>query len=126
MIEGMSPILFVEEIEPCLGFWVEKLGFQVIAQVPDEDRLGFAMLRKEDLQVMYQTHRSVARDLVGVQTQAGGCLYCVVKDFDAVVKAMEGVETPVPPRKTFYGADEIFVREPGGNLIGFSFHRGEE
>src|SRR6266852_3502350 len=26
----------------------------------------------------------------------------------------------VPKRTTFYGATEIFVREPGGNLVGFA------
>ena len=26
----------------------------------------------------------------------------------------------VPRRRTFYGADEIFVREPGGNVVGFA------
>jgi hypothetical protein len=29
-------------------------------------------------------------------------------------------ELLVPRRKTFYGAEEIFVREPGGNVVGFA------
>lgn len=33
---------------------------------------------------------------------------------------MEGFEVVVPRRSTFYGAEEVFVREPGGNVVGFA------
>ena len=33
--------------------------------------------------------------------------------------ALEGVEVLVRQPTTDYGADEIFVREPGGNIVGF-------
>lgn len=122
MLKSLTPILFVDAIEPCLTFWTERLGFQKVVEVPDEDRLGFVILKQGDLEVMYQTHRSVAKDLMGVDTPSGGCVYITVDDFEAVVKALEGADVVVAPRKTFYGADEIFVREPGGNLIGFSYH----
>ena len=32
------------------------------------------------------------------------------------------MEVVVPRRQTFYGADEIGVREPGGNLVMFAQH----
>lgn len=117
----MTPILFVDAIEPCLSFWTERLGFTQVVEVPHGDRLGFVILVKDDLQVMYQTFDSMADDLVGVSVQAGGCTYLKVKDFPAIVAALLGAEVVVPPRKTFYGAEEIFVREPGGNLLGFSY-----
>lgn len=122
MITAMTPILFVDAIEPCLGFWTERLGFAKVAEVPHGDRLGFVILVKEHLQVMLQTLASLQADLVGVPVQQGGCVYLTVSDFDAIVKALEGCDVVVPPRKTFYGADEIWVREPGGNLLGFSYH----
>ena len=37
-------------------------------------------------------------------------------------QALKGVEIVVPRRKTFYGADEIGVREPGGNAVIFGQH----
>ncbi len=30
-----------------LAFWTDRLGFAVIAEVPHEDRLGFAMLQRD-------------------------------------------------------------------------------
>ena len=47
-------------------------------------------------------------------------LFIEVDDVDAVEKALQGAEIAVPRRKTFYGADEIFAREPGGNVVGFA------
>ncbi|HEU0053551.1 MAG TPA: hypothetical protein VFQ39_10255, partial [Longimicrobium sp.] len=44
-------------------------------------------------------------------------LYIEVGDLDAVERALEGVEIVQPRRRTFYGMEEIGVREPGGNVI---------
>lgn len=33
-VERITPILFAENIEPCLEFWVEGLGFEKNAEVP--------------------------------------------------------------------------------------------
>ena len=30
--------------------------------------------------------------------------------------------TLVPPRETFYGATEIFIRDAAGNVLGFAQH----
>ena len=37
-----TPLITVEEIEPCLAFWTEGLGFEVTASVPQGDKMGFA------------------------------------------------------------------------------------
>ena len=47
-------------------------------------------------------------------------LFIEVEDLDAVERALEGVEPVVPRRKTFYGADELIVREPAGNVVTFA------
>jgi len=38
-----TPIISVDEIEPCVLFWT-SLGFTVTAEVPHDDKLGFVML----------------------------------------------------------------------------------
>ena len=43
MLKQLTPILCVETIEPSLPFWT-KLGFALIVEVPDGDRLGFVIL----------------------------------------------------------------------------------
>ena len=121
-IRKVTPILFVEEIEPCVGFWVDRLGFAKTAEVPHDDRLGFIILEKDGLEIMYQTRASVEADIAGlaIAPMAGSILFIEVDDVDAVERALEGIQHVIPRRKTFYGADEIVVREPAGNAIVFA------
>jgi uncharacterized glyoxalase superfamily protein PhnB len=120
----LSPVLVVEAIEPCLPFWTERLGFAKTVEIPEGDRLGFVILTKDGVEVMYQSRDSVRKDIPPLaDSPAGGTnLYLEVTDVAAVERAVEGLEIVVPRRKTFYGADEIGVREPGGNVVIFSQH----
>ncbi|HEX8451356.1 MAG TPA: VOC family protein [Longimicrobium sp.] len=122
-MKKLTPILYVERIEPAIPFWVDRLGFERTAEVPHEEHLGFLILEKDGVEVMYQTRASVQADAPAVAeglTMEGSLLFIEVDDLDAVERALQGVEQVVPRRKTPYGADEIFVREPAGNLVGFA------
>jgi uncharacterized glyoxalase superfamily protein PhnB len=123
-LNKLSPVLVVDAIEPCLPFWVDRLGFTRIAEVPDGDRLGFVILHKDGVEVMYQSRESVRKDIPALADgPAGGAnLYIDVADVAAVERAVKGAEVVVPRRTTFYGADEIGVREPGGNAVIFGQH----
>jgi uncharacterized glyoxalase superfamily protein PhnB len=128
----LTPIMTVEAVEPCLPFWTERLGFEVTATVPHGETMGFAMLQKGNVELMYQSRESVAGDL-GPAAEAAGhpdlvsrlaggttTLFIEVEDLDAVAAALEGADIVVPRRQTFYGMDEIFVRAPCGTLVGFA------
>ena len=117
----LSPVLVVDEIEPCLPFWMERLGFAKVVEVPEGDRLGFVILTKDGVEVMYQSRESVRKDIPALAgTPPGTTLYIEVSDIAAVERVVEGMEVVVPRRQTFYGADEVGVREPGGNVVLFA------
>lgn len=118
----VTPILYVEAIEPLLPFWTERLGFAAATEVPEGDRLGFVILERDGVEVMVQTRASVMADVPAVadMPMGGTILFVEVEALDPVIDALGDAEVVVPRRTTFYGADEIFVREPGGNLIGFA------
>lgn len=121
-MKKLTPLLYVQEIEPSLPFWVDRLGFEVTVEVPEGDRLGFVILKKGDVEVMYQTRASVQNDVpeLAGSPMAGSFLFIEVDDLDAVASALHGIEPVVPRRKTFYGADELIVREPAGNTVTFA------
>jgi uncharacterized glyoxalase superfamily protein PhnB len=127
-LNKLSPVLVVDAIEPCLSFWIDRLGFTRIAEVPDGDRLGFVILQKDGIEVMYQSRSSVRKDIPALaDVPAGGtALYLDVADVAAVERAVQGAEIVVARRRTFYGADEIGVREPGGNAVIFGQHTHAE
>jgi uncharacterized glyoxalase superfamily protein PhnB len=126
-VKKVTPVLYVEEIEPCLKFW-ERLGFQKTAEVPDGDKLGFAMLQKDGTELMYQSFASQEKDLPGFAKQFRGptFLYIEVASLDEVRSALKGVKAELAERTTFYGAREIGYRDPAGHVVLFAeFGKGK-
>lgn len=122
-LRRLSPNLIVDAIEPCLAFWVDRLGFNRIAEVEHGDRLGFVLLQRDGVEVMLQSLASVADDVAPLATENfRASLYVEVADLAPIRRALEGVARVVPERSTFYGADEIIVRDPAGNVVAFA-HR---
>ena len=124
-----TPLITVDAIEPCLAFWTDGLGFELDATVPHEDSIGFAMLHKGDVGLMYQSRASVEADLgasgapdglAGDMARGTAALFVEVEDLDAVIAGIGDAQVVVPRRETFYGMDEIFVRAPCGTVLGFA------
>jgi hypothetical protein len=124
-MKKLTPVYVVERIEPCLDFWVGRLGFEKVVEIPEGDALGFVILTQGNVEIMYQSLASVARDFPALATPPMGAAspnatYIEVFDIDDVERRLEGCEIVVPRRTTFYGATELGVREPAGNLIVFA------
>lgn len=127
--EAIAPVLIVERVEPTRDFFRDRLGFTPTAVVAGEGGLGFAMLEKDGVTVMIQSHASVVED-VGpeaaralnetISGRGAAALFVTVSDVDLVVPAIADADVIVPLRKTFYGMHEITVREPGGHAITFA------
>ena len=123
-LRHLTPVLVVDDVEPCLRFWTERLGFTAENQVPgDNGKLGFASARAGDVEVMYQTRASVlaerpdaADEVVGHST----VLFITVDDLDPIEASVSGAPIVKPRHDTFYGSTELYVKEPGGNLVGFA------
>jgi catechol 2,3-dioxygenase-like lactoylglutathione lyase family enzyme len=120
-IKRLAPVLIVPAIEPSLEFFRERLGFTATIEVPHGDKLGFAAVERDGIEVMLQTRESIRGDMAGVAGAGeGSFLYLEVDDLDAIVSAVQGVPIVVERRRAFYGADELAVREPGGHVICFA------
>ncbi|MGD0178425.1 MAG: VOC family protein [Terriglobales bacterium] len=119
----ITPILFAEEIEPCLQFWIERLGFEKTIEVPDGNRLSFAILQKGPVELMYQTYASAEKDITTISSEVRkgpSFLYVEVDNLNEVVSALKGVDVAMPIRTTFYGAKEIGVKDPAGHVMIFA------
>jgi hypothetical protein len=122
-MKKLTPVLVVEAIEPCLPFWIDRLGFEKTTEVPEGAKLGFVILSKDRVEVMYQSRESVAKDIAALLPEQGGHpigLFIEVSDVAAVEQALSGFEMFLPRRKTFYGMDEVGFNEPGGNPVIFA------
>jgi uncharacterized glyoxalase superfamily protein PhnB len=127
--ESIAPVLIVERVAPTRDFFRDRLGFVQTTVIADGDELAFAMLEKDGVEVMIQSHASLLEDVgpdaaraVNETISGRGAvgLYLTVSDVDLVVPAVADADVIVPLRKTFYGMHEITVREPGGHAVTFA------
>lgn len=123
----ITPILMVDEIEPCLAFWTDRLGFIKENVVPGPDgKPVFASVRKDTVEVMYATKASAIAENPAAASELVGhssLLFIAVDgiaDLDAVEEAVKDAPVFKPRHTTFYGSTELYVREPGGTVIGFA------
>lgn len=121
-MKKLTPVLYVEEVEASLPFWEDRLGFERTTEVPQGDRLGFVILKHGAVEVMIQSRESVRHDVpkLGDSPAGASYLFIEVDDLDEIAGRLAGVEPVIPRRTTFYGADELIVREPGGNVVTFA------
>ncbi|HTL12179.1 MAG TPA: VOC family protein [Bdellovibrionota bacterium] len=120
----VAPTLIVDEVEPSLRFWTERLGFEKAVDVPGDDgKLVFAMLVKGAAEVHLQARASLRKDmpyLADCRMPPSSYLYFDVEDVKALHAELKDCDIVTPLEKTFYGATHFFIREPGGHFLGFS------
>jgi uncharacterized glyoxalase superfamily protein PhnB len=108
-----------------LPFW-ERLGFTSTTTVPETAPYQFAILACGGTEVMLQTRASCAEDTGPEMARdvRASVLYLTVSAIDTVLEALGEIDIALPRRTTFYGADEVWVRDPAGNVIGFAAFPG--
>lgn len=123
----LTPVLMVDAIEPCLPLWVDRLGWTKTVEVPEDGRLGFVILAKDGVELMYQTWASVEKDLGTKPVRAAGTsvgLFIEVSSIDEIERQIAGLPLALPRRRTFYGMDEVGVTEAGGHMVVFAQRAG--
>jgi len=121
-LDKLTTLLVVDRIEPCLLPW-EKLGYTVVARVPEAGEADFVLLRGHAGELMFQTRKSLASDLPGVAERTPEfLLYADVASVAEAKKAIPDAKVLVNERKTFYGATESWVVLEGGVVLGLAQH----
>ena len=130
-VTALAPVLMVDDVASAVAFWSDALGFTRENEVSAESGgLTFASVKKGSVEIMYQSKASViaeapgaAADLVGHTT---GLFITVpsIDDLDTIERLTSAMEVVKPRHTTFYGTTEFYIREPGGNVVGFATHTG--
>lgn len=123
-LQRLTPVLVVDSVTDCLPFWTERLGFELTNHVPGPDgSMIFAILERDGIEVMYQSSESVLEDGTMTKAELAGHsvgLFITVYSLDDVEPRLAGAPVVKPRHQTFYGSTEIYVKEPGGNTVGFA------
>jgi len=121
-VQRVTPILAVESIEPVMPFW-EGLGFTPVSPTWVDDTLVFVAFAKDGLEVHYQTRAHIEGNIPAATealADTTSLVYVTVDNLDLILAGLGDAEVVIPRRRTSWGSDEIYVREPGGNIIAFA------
>jgi uncharacterized glyoxalase superfamily protein PhnB len=119
----ITPVLIVSDIEKSIPFWVDRLGFEKIVEVPEGDKLGFVILTRGGAELMLQTKASVEKDTPQFSPASNSnqaALFIEVDDFEDILKRLGNYPIAMPERIAFYGMREIGVFDPNGHIIIFA------
>jgi uncharacterized glyoxalase superfamily protein PhnB len=103
-----------------LPFYVDQLGFTRAIEVAHAGRLGFVSLTRDGVELMLQSEASLADDIAGLGGGFRSALYIEVAALATIRTALADWPRVVPERTTFYGARELIVRDPAGNVVVFA------
>ena len=121
-VEHVAPILVADEIEAVLPFW-QALGFEAVNALESEGKLYFVIIVKDGFAIHYQTTAYIEEQIpetTEILSRGKALLYINVDNLDTVVAALGDAEVVIPRRRTPWNTDEIYVKEPGGNIIAFA------
>lgn len=122
-MKKLTPVILVEEIEPCLTFWTDRFGFARTVEVPEGEKLGFVALANGPVEIMYQSRASMMKDMPAMAREPFSSrtnLYIEVDRLEDILPGTKGAEMIFGERKTFYGSREIGVRAPCGTSVVFA------
>ncbi len=135
MYKKITANLVVGNVDETIDFYEQTLGFQLVMAVPENSRqivtareadvpLDFAILRRDDVELMIQSRKSLAAELPASGSQAAGVpftLYIQVTDAGELFNSLRGKVTVVKDlHTTFYGAREFWIRDLDGQVLTFA------
>ncbi|MGG5330728.1 VOC family protein [Enterococcus sp. AZ163] len=125
MYQQLTANLMVDSIEETLSFYQEKLGFTLVASVPNEKGyLQFAIVEKDGLHLMFQERRNMIEEypmLEASATKPGITLFIKVTDFDQLYQSLKSnVSLAADLHETFYGTKEFAILDNSGYVLTFA------
>lgn len=124
-LKKMTPNIMVEDVKGTIVFYTEILGFELVTSVPQEGEVfDWAMLKRDTVEIMFQSRASLSDELPLFAEKAGGgalTLYIDVTDIDALYAAVKGKARLVRDMHTaFYGAREFVLLDCNGFVLTFA------
>jgi uncharacterized glyoxalase superfamily protein PhnB len=124
MLKKLTPNFMVEDVRKTIGFYQNVLGFEVVTTVEDEDEIGFAIMHRDQIEIMFQSRKSLSENvpaLTGSAIGASQTLYIEVTGIDQLYEQLRSkVEVVVEMHSTFYGTREFYFKDINGYILSFS------
>jgi len=114
----------VENVAETLAFYRERLGFEVVTTLPEQEPFDFAIVKRDGVELMFQSRPSLSDNvpaLSGSPIGASQTFYIEVTGIRDLYESLrEKVEIVVDFHTTFYGTQEFYFRDLNGYILSFS------
>ena len=130
----LAPNFSVRDVKESVLFYQNILGFKLEIAVPDgsnsieneihsETEYSTAMMKKDDVFVMFIKHRKFEEDtqaFKGITKGASVLFYVDVSSIDELYSGLkEKVEIEKELETTWYGMREFYIKDCNGYVLGF-------
>jgi catechol 2,3-dioxygenase-like lactoylglutathione lyase family enzyme len=122
-IGGFATLLQVFDMPTSLGFYRDILGFEVISDVPPDDRCDWVWLKIQESELMLNTayeadERPSAPDQARIAAHKDVTLYFGCEDVDAAYAYLrERNVAAEAPKIAPYGMKQLYLKDPDGYEI---------
>ena len=124
-LNTLTPNLMVNDVEETLEYYTDVLGFTLLKAVPEKGKLDWAMVKRNDVVMMFQSIKSLKNEMPRLQGEKpGGGLTFYIK-VDRITELHEElynneVEIVSDLESTFYDTIEFSIVDVNGYVITFS------
>lgn len=126
----LTPNLIVEEMDTTIGFYRDVLGFEVLMTAPEKAPFDWAMMKKGNVSIMFQTRQSLGDEMPALKEMRVGGSFTLYIDVDNLEGLYEAVKKKATVEKTlydtFYGTREFVIRDCNGYVMVFAEDTGKE
>jgi uncharacterized glyoxalase superfamily protein PhnB len=117
-VRELAPLLYVDDIERSLGFYVQHLDFRQTQAYDNHGRLSWCRLERGGAALMLQ--QICDEDHFATPRGDGIAFYFLCDDADDVYRRLRnrGIAAN-PPEVAFYGMKQVLVIDPDGYRLCF-------
>jgi len=125
MLKRIIANLMVEDVRKTIGFYQSRIGcFELVMTDPKKGKLDWAMMRCEDVEIMFQSRRSLAEKLPELKdAPIGGTavIYIETENIEEIYDWFSyDVEVLKELHDTPWGRKEFFIRDLNGYILVFA------
>jgi uncharacterized glyoxalase superfamily protein PhnB len=118
VVHELVPLLFVDDIQSCVVFYIEKLAFTMQAKWEPDGKLTWCKLRRDGSAIMLQ--KACEEDGPAGARGRGIIFYFNCHDVDAMYAELVARDLIVNlPKVAFYGEKQLSLRDPDGYSLCF-------
>jgi lactoylglutathione lyase len=125
MLKKLTPNLIVEDVNKSIEFYRDTLGcFELISTDPKKGKHEWAMMRCEDVEIMFQSRASLVEKIPEFQTRENGGMLIIYIEVEGIEVLYDWVKNRVKVIKelhdTAYKMREFLIQDCDGFIITFA------